>query len=173
MLGAGVNYKWVEGFLFEGSPQFTGSISSYGLVDAQCSFTQIRNKNEKKTTITYKIGASNALNNQVYQVFGGVLVEGWAYLSIQKLTFLKTVYEKDYSFVGALLISSMAFAQRYTEIFTDSEIVVQAGVSYEELQSLCGYIIKCNKPFRTNLQPLQADFYMPSPTVDTATDRLL
>ena len=33
--------------------------------------------------------------------------------------------------VGALLISSMAFAQRYTtEIFTDSEIVVQAGVSY-------------------------------------------
>ena len=34
LLGAGVNYKWVEGFLFEGSPQFTGSIPSYGLVDA-------------------------------------------------------------------------------------------------------------------------------------------
>lgn len=83
LLGAGVNYKWVEGFLFEGSPQFTGSISSYGLVDAQCSFTQIRNKNEKKTTITYKIGASNALNNQVYQVFGGPLVGRLAYLSIQ------------------------------------------------------------------------------------------
>ena len=40
LLGAGVNYKWVEGFLFEGSPQFTGSIPSYGLVDAQCSLTE-------------------------------------------------------------------------------------------------------------------------------------
>jgi outer membrane receptor protein involved in Fe transport len=83
LLGAGVNYKWVQGFLFEGSPQFTGSIPSYGLVDAQCSFTQLRNKNDKKTTITYKIGASNALNNQVYQVFGGPLVGRLAYLSIQ------------------------------------------------------------------------------------------
>jgi hypothetical protein len=83
LLGAGVNYKWVQGFLFEGSPQFTGSIESYGLVDAQYSFTQIRNKNDKKTTITYKLGASNALNNQVYQVFGGPLVGRLAYLSIQ------------------------------------------------------------------------------------------
>jgi hypothetical protein len=83
LLGAGVNYKWVQGFVFEGSPQFTGSIPSYGLVDAQCSFTQIRIKSDKKTTVTYKIGASNALNNQVYQVFGGPLVGRLAYLSIQ------------------------------------------------------------------------------------------
>ena len=39
--------------------------------------------NDTKTTITYKIGSSNALNNQVYQVFGGPLVGRLAYLSIQ------------------------------------------------------------------------------------------
>src|SRR5210317_2074994 len=83
LLGAGVNYKWVEGFLFEGSPQFTGSIPSYGLMDAQCSLTRNHLINNKKTTITYKLGASNALNNQVYQVFGGPLVGWLAYLSIQ------------------------------------------------------------------------------------------
>lgn len=83
LLGAGVNYKWVEGFLFEGSPQFTGSISSYGLVDAQCSLTKDYTIHKKETTITYKIGSSNALNNQVYQVFGGPLVGRLAYLSIQ------------------------------------------------------------------------------------------
>jgi outer membrane receptor protein involved in Fe transport len=83
LLGAGVNYKWVEGFLFEGSPQFTGSIPSYGLVDAQCSLTRNHLINNKKTTVTYKIGASNALNNKVYQVFGGPLVGRLAYLSIQ------------------------------------------------------------------------------------------
>ncbi|MAZ96725.1 MAG: TonB-dependent receptor [Flavobacteriales bacterium] len=83
LLGAGVNYKWVEGFLFEGSPQFTGSISSYGLLDAQCSLTKEYLINKTETTITYKIGSSNALNNQVYQVFGGPLVGRLAYLSIQ------------------------------------------------------------------------------------------
>ena len=83
LLGAGINYKWVEGFLFEGSPQFTGSIPSYGLMDAQCSLTRNLLINNKKTTITYKIGASNALNNKVYQVFGGPLVGRLAYLSIQ------------------------------------------------------------------------------------------
>lgn len=83
LLGAGVNYKWIEGFLFEGSPQFTGSISSYGLVDAQCSLTKDYLINNTETTITYKIGSSNALNNQVYQVFGGPLVGRLAYLSIQ------------------------------------------------------------------------------------------
>ena len=83
LLGAGVNYKWVEGFLFEGSPQFTGSIPSYGLMDAQCSLTRNYTRKENKVVVTYKIGASNALNNQVYQVFGGPLVGRLAYLSIQ------------------------------------------------------------------------------------------
>ena len=76
--------------------------------------------------------------------------------------------------VGALLISSMAFAQRYTtEIFTDSEIVVQAGVSYGvNFNPYADTSSSATNPLSgTNLQPLQADFYMPSPTVDTATDR--
>jgi len=83
LIGAGVNYKWVEGFIFEGSPQFTGSIPSYGLCDAQVSLTRIKENSDKKRTITYKLGASNVLNNKVYQVFGGPLVGRLAYLSIQ------------------------------------------------------------------------------------------
>ena len=83
LIGAGVNYKWVQGFVFEGSPQFTGSIPSYGVCDAQISLTRIKEKSNKKRTITYKIGASNVLNNKVYQVFGGPLVGRLAYLSIQ------------------------------------------------------------------------------------------
>jgi iron complex outermembrane recepter protein len=83
LIGAGVNYKWVQGFVFEGSPQFTGSIPSYGLCDAQVSLTRIKDNSNKKRTITYKIGASNVLNNKVYQVFGGPLVGSLAYLSIQ------------------------------------------------------------------------------------------
>ena len=83
LIGAGVNYKWVQGFVFEGSPQFTGSIPSYGLCDAQVSLTRIKANSNKKRTITYKIGASNVLNNKVYQVFGGPLVGRLAYLSIQ------------------------------------------------------------------------------------------
>ena len=83
LIGAGVNYKWVQGFIFEGSPQFTGSIPSYGLYDAQISLTRIKEKSDSKRTITYKLGASNVLNNKVYQVFGGPLVGRLAYLSIQ------------------------------------------------------------------------------------------
>ena len=30
-----VNFKWIQGFLFEGSPQFTGFVPSYYLLDAQ------------------------------------------------------------------------------------------------------------------------------------------
>ncbi|MEO1628755.1 MAG: TonB-dependent receptor, partial [Bacteroidota bacterium] len=37
-VGFNVNYKWIEGFLFEGSPQFTGFIPTYDLLDAQINF---------------------------------------------------------------------------------------------------------------------------------------
>ena len=33
--GFNVNYKWIEGFLYEGSPQFTGIVPTYFLLDAQ------------------------------------------------------------------------------------------------------------------------------------------
>jgi len=74
--GFNINYKWVQGFIFEGSPQFSGFIENYGLLDGQINY-KIENIN---TTI--KIGASNLLNNQVYQTYGGPLVGRLAYASI-------------------------------------------------------------------------------------------
>lgn len=74
-LGFSVNYKWVDGFLFEGSPQFTGFVESYGLLDAQVNFSVPR----LHTTI--KIGASNVLDNEVFQVYGGPRIGRLAYIS--------------------------------------------------------------------------------------------
>ncbi len=74
--GFNVNYKWIEGFIFEGSPQFTGSVPTYGLLDAQV------NKRIEKANLTIKIGASNLLNNQVLQVYGGPFVGRMIYTSL-------------------------------------------------------------------------------------------
>ncbi|MDG2504915.1 MAG: TonB-dependent receptor [Crocinitomicaceae bacterium] len=74
--GFNVNYKWIEGFIYEGSPQFTGSVPTYGLLDAQI------NKRIEKANLTVKIGASNLLNNQVLQVYGGPFVGRMIYTSI-------------------------------------------------------------------------------------------
>lgn len=74
--GFSVAYKWVDSFLFEGSPQFTGIIDSYGLLDAQIN-TEI-----KPINTTLKIGASNVLDNQVYQVYGGPKIGRLAYVSL-------------------------------------------------------------------------------------------
>ena len=74
--GFNVNYKWIEGFIFEGSPQFTGSVPTYGLLDAQI------NKRIDKANLTIKIGASNLLNNQVLQVYGGPFVGRMIYTSL-------------------------------------------------------------------------------------------
>ena len=63
--GFSVNYKWVQGFTFTGSPQFTGDIPSYGMLDAQI------NKGIPKAYCTIKVGASNLLNNQTFLVYGG------------------------------------------------------------------------------------------------------
>lgn len=76
VFGFGVNYKWIEGFRFEGSPQFTGNIDSYDLVDAQVNYTI------PKWHTMFKVGASNILNNEVFQVYGGPRVGRLAYISI-------------------------------------------------------------------------------------------
>ena len=73
--GFNVTYKWVDGFIFEGSPQFTGFIDSYGLLDAQINFTS------RKINTTFKIGASNLLNNEVFTVYGGPRIGRLAYVS--------------------------------------------------------------------------------------------
>ncbi len=74
--GFNVNYKWIEGFLFEGSPQFTGLVPTYDLVDVQV------NKRFPKIKSTFKLGASNVLNNKALQVFGGPRVGRMAYFSV-------------------------------------------------------------------------------------------
>ena len=74
--GFNVNYKWIQGFLFEGSPQFTGFIPSYGLVDAQVNYTL------KNQHITIKVGASNILNNLVFQAYGGPRIGRMGYVKL-------------------------------------------------------------------------------------------
>lgn len=76
LLGFAFNYKWVEGFRFEGSPQFTGFIESYGMADLQFSYKV------PKIYSTFKLGASNILDNQVFQVYGGPTIGRMAYFSI-------------------------------------------------------------------------------------------
>ncbi len=76
VFGFNVNYKWIQGFIFEGSPQFTGAIDDYALLDAQINY------HLKSLNTTIKLGASNALNNQVYQTYGGPLVGRMAYVSM-------------------------------------------------------------------------------------------
>lgn len=74
--GFSINYKWIDGFLFEGSPQFSGYIDSYNMVDVQIS----RYLPEMFTTL--KLGASNVLDNKHYEIYGGPLVGRVAYFSI-------------------------------------------------------------------------------------------
>ncbi|MGB3077277.1 MAG: hypothetical protein WBB36_18265, partial [Chitinophagales bacterium] len=74
--GFSINYKWVEGFLYEGSPQFTGEVPTYGKVDAQI------NKVVPKIDMTVKIGASNLLNNMKFEVYGGPYVGRMAYVQV-------------------------------------------------------------------------------------------
>lgn len=75
-LGFNVNYKWIDSFVFEGSPQFTGVIPSYDMVDAQV------NVNVPKWHTTIKIGASNILDNQQFQTYGGPRIGRMAYIGI-------------------------------------------------------------------------------------------
>jgi outer membrane receptor protein involved in Fe transport len=74
--GFNINYKWIQGFTFEGSPQFTGSIPTYDLVDAQV------NLRVERINTTFKIGASNVFDNQIAQTYGGPRIGRMAYASI-------------------------------------------------------------------------------------------
>lgn len=74
--GFNVNYKWIQGFVFEGSPQFTGSINDYALLDAQV------NVRVSKINTTFKVGASNLLDNRAFQTYGGPRIGRLAYISL-------------------------------------------------------------------------------------------
>jgi iron complex outermembrane receptor protein len=73
--GFGVNYKWIEGFLFEGSPQFTGFVPSYNLTDVQVNYFV------KPVSMTIKLGASNVFNNLQVQTYGGPVIGRLGYIS--------------------------------------------------------------------------------------------
>lgn len=74
-LGFQVNYKWIEGFLFEGSPQFTGFVPSYDLLDAQVNWMA------ERLNTTFKLGVTNLLNRQQFQTYGGPRIGRMAYIS--------------------------------------------------------------------------------------------
>ncbi len=74
--GFSINYRWQEAYLFEGSPQFTGMVPTFGKVDVQI------NKNIEKPAMMVKVGASNLLNNRVSEAYGGPAVGRLAYLNV-------------------------------------------------------------------------------------------
>ena len=74
--GFSINYKWGEEFTFEGSPQFTGIVPTYDLMDIQVS------KKLQELNTTIKIGSSNVLNNMHYEVYGGPYIGRMTYCSI-------------------------------------------------------------------------------------------
>ena len=75
-VGFNINYKWIKGFVFEGSPQFTGAIPTYDLLDFQVNYTL------PKASTTLKVGASNVLNKKQFQTYGGPRIGRMAYVSL-------------------------------------------------------------------------------------------
>ena len=72
----GLNYKYQTGFIFEGSPQFTGNVPAYYMLDAQIS------KRVPAWFCTFKLGSNNLTDNRVIQVYGGPRVGRLAYFSL-------------------------------------------------------------------------------------------
>ena len=71
-----MNYRWIQQFVFEGSPQFTGGIPQFDLVDAQI------NLYVEDLNTTFKLGGSNLLSNMHIETYGGPSVGRLAYVSI-------------------------------------------------------------------------------------------
>lgn len=71
-----VNYKWIEGFLFEGSPQFTGNIPTYDMLDVQVNYRIPR------ISTTFKLGASNLFDRKAFQTYGGPYIGRLAFFSV-------------------------------------------------------------------------------------------
>ncbi len=75
-LGYAVNYKWVDKYFWEGSPQFTGPVPAFIIVDAQVNYTW------KKSNTNFKVGCSNLLDNKHIEAYGGPLIGRMAYVSL-------------------------------------------------------------------------------------------
>ena len=75
-IGFNIGYKWIEGFIFEGSPQFTGFVPTYDLVNAQVNWLW------ESKNLTFKLGATNLLDKKRFQTYGGPEIGRLAYFSI-------------------------------------------------------------------------------------------
>lgn len=94
--GWGLNYRFIQGFTFEGSPQFTGDLPTYDMLDLQMNLTW------PQAHTMLKVGASNligvvplfdpdvpgderlerAWDNEVLMVFGGPRVGRLGYVQL-------------------------------------------------------------------------------------------
>lgn len=94
--GWGLNYRFIQGFTFEGSPQFTGALPTYDMLDLQMNLTW------PQAHTMLKVGASNLLgvvplfdpdvpgderlerawDNEVLMVFGGPRVGRLGYVQL-------------------------------------------------------------------------------------------
>jgi outer membrane receptor protein involved in Fe transport len=77
-LGFNVAWRWQDAYDWYGTfnQLRPGGISAYSMVDAQVSYKVLSMKS------IFKLGASNLLNNQVYQAYGSPTVGAVYYLSI-------------------------------------------------------------------------------------------
>lgn len=74
--GYGVNYKWVDSYFWEGSPQFTGPVPKFDIIDAQLNYTWV------KSNLNFKVGCSNLLDNQHIEAYGGPMIGRMAYITV-------------------------------------------------------------------------------------------
>ncbi len=75
--GFAITWRWVHGFWFEGSPQFTGYVPGYGTLDAQVSL-----RPGKTPDITYKVGGTNLLGWRFFQAYGAPFVGRLVYAGV-------------------------------------------------------------------------------------------
>ncbi len=74
--GYGFNYKWVDNYFWEGSPQFTGPVAKFDVFDAQINYTF------QKQFLNIKVGGSNLFSNKHIEAYGGPMIGRLAYFSI-------------------------------------------------------------------------------------------
>ena len=75
--GFAVTWRWVHGFWFEGSPQFTGHVPGYSTLDAQLSL-----RPAKTPEITYKVGGTNLLGRRFFQAYGAPFIGRLVYAGV-------------------------------------------------------------------------------------------
>ncbi len=74
--GYGFNYKWVDNYFWEGSPQFTGPVPKFDVLDGQVNYTLV------KQNINVKVGCSNLFSNKHIEAYGGPMIGRLAYITL-------------------------------------------------------------------------------------------